>query len=63
MYQIGDYVKYMWTPTEVRIGKIVGWHHDEGNVWEVTVTQSMNVFLTDDEITPAHDAYGHPWSK
>lgn len=60
MYEIGDMVTYRWG-NGYRTGKIVGWTFDEGNVWEVTVTQSMNVFLTDDEMAPAHDAYGHPW--
>ena len=60
MFQIGDYVSFMWGK-EKKFGKIVGWEYDEGNVWEVTVTESMNAYFSDDKLAPAVDAYGHVW--
>lgn len=62
MFEIGDFVAYMWG-NRVRTGKIVGWEYDEGNVWEVTVTNSMNAYFSDDQLRPANDAYGHPFSS
>ena len=60
MFEIGDYVSFMWGK-EQKVGKIVGWEYDEGNVWEVTVTESMNAYFSDDKLAPAVDAYGHVW--
>jgi len=54
MFEIGDTVSFMWGK-EKKVGKIVGWEYDEGNVWEVTVTQSMNAYFSDDKLTPATD--------
>lgn len=62
MFEIGDYVSFMWGK-EQKFGKIVGYEYDEGNVWEVTVTESMNAYFSDDQLAPATDAYGHPWSS
>jgi hypothetical protein len=50
MFEVGDTVSYMWGTTK-KVGKIVGWEHDEGNVWEVTVTESMNAYFSDDDLT------------
>jgi hypothetical protein len=61
MFEIGDSVSFMWGK-EQKVGKIVGWEYDEGNVWEVTVTESMNAYFSDNQLAPAVDAYGHPWA-
>lgn len=61
MYAIGEVVKYAWGK-ETRTGTIVAWSN-ENDAWEVTVTSGLNVFLREDEMWPANDAYGHPWSK
>ena len=59
MFEVGDTVSYMWGTTK-KVGKIVGWEHDEGNIWprrlpgnrwEVTVTESMNAYFSDDDLT------------
>lgn len=59
MFEIGDMVSFMWGK-EPNVGKIVGWEYDEGNVWEVTVTESMNAYFSDDELTLAILVYGNP---
>ena len=61
MFEIGDTVSFMWGK-EQKVGKIVGYEYDEGNVWEVTVTESMNAYFSDNQLAPAVDAYGHPWT-
>lgn len=52
MFEVGDTVSFVWG-TVKRVGKIVGWEYDEGNVWEVTVTGTLNAYFSDDELSPA----------
>lgn len=61
MFEIGDYVSFMWG-TEQKVGKIVGYEYDEGNIWEVKVSDGIHAYFSDNELAPAVDAYGHPWT-
>jgi len=55
MFEIGDTVSFMWGK-EQRVGKIVGYEYDEGNVWEVKVTDGIHAYFSDDELVTAVDA-------
>mgnify|MGYP003347071040 CR=1 FL=1 len=59
--KIGDIVKYFWGK-ETRTGTIVA-YDEKNDEYEVTVSGSLHAFFTSNEIWPANDAYGHPWSK
>jgi len=57
MYEIGDKVVVNGS-----VGKIVSYYYDEGNVWVVR-TEGGNLWdCADHELSPATDAYGHPWT-
>jgi hypothetical protein len=62
MYEIGDSVMLKGFEKQI-VGKIVSYHYDEGNVWVVR-TEGGNLWdCADHELSPAVDAYGHPWSS
>jgi hypothetical protein len=61
MYEIGDSVMLKGFEKQI-VGKIVSYHYDEGNVWVVR-TEGGNLHdCADHELSPAVDAYGHPWT-
>jgi hypothetical protein len=61
MYEIGDSVMLKGFEKQI-VGKIVSYYYDEGNVWVVR-TEGGNLHdCADHELSPAVDAYGHPWT-
>jgi len=56
MYEIGDKVVVNGS-----VGKIVSYHYDEGNVWTVRMLGGQHWDFCESEMSPATDAYGHPW--
>jgi hypothetical protein len=61
MYEIGDSVLLKGFEKQV-VGKIVSYHYDEGNVWTVRMPGGQHWDFGDHELSPAVDAYGHPWT-
>ncbi len=61
MYEIGDYV-IIKTEEPQKVGKIVNWFYDEGNVWVVDCDGDEWEYY-DEQLAPALDAYGHPYFK
>jgi hypothetical protein len=59
MYEIGDYVTIKNTNPQ-KVGQIVNWLFDEGNVW-IVVCDGETFECGDHELAPALDAYGHPY--
>ena len=55
MYHIGDKVN-----NPQKTGEIVLWYYDEGNVW-VVECEGSRYDCGEHELSPACDAYGHPW--
>jgi hypothetical protein len=60
MFEIGDNVNVN-SFGHPRQGVIVDWHFDEGNVWIVEIN-GAKFECSDSELSPATDAYGHPWT-
>lgn len=62
MYEIGDKVTIKSCNPQ-KVGEIILWHYDEGNIWTVELSDGRQEDFGDHELAPATDAYGHPWSS
>jgi hypothetical protein len=60
MFEIGDKVTIK-TCHPPKVGEIILWHYDEGNIWTVELSDGSQEDFGDHELAPATDAYGHPW--
>ena len=61
MYEIGDKVTIKSCNPQ-KVGEIILWHYDEGNIWTVELSDGSQEDFGDHELAPAVDAYGHPWT-
>lgn len=59
MYEIGDKVTIK-TQNPQKVGEVVLWYYDEGNVW-VVECDGKQFDCGEHELAPATDAYGHSW--
>jgi len=44
-----------------KVGEIILWHYDDGNVWTVELSDGSQEDFGDHELAPATDVYGHAW--
>ena len=61
MFEIGDKVTIK-TMNPQKVGEIVLWYFDEGNVW-VVECDGETWDCGDHELAPTNDAYGHPYTR
>ena len=62
MYEIGDKVTIKSCHPQ-KVGEIILWHYDEGNIWTVELSDGSQEDFGDYELAPSVDAYGHSWSS